>query len=55
MIDYQHYKNVVELISKEVCGELNAEETSKLSSWIKEQPENELLYNQIRNSEKLQG
>ena len=51
MIDYQHYKNVIELISKEVCGELNAEETSKLSSWIKEQPENELLYNQIRNSE----
>jgi len=55
MIDYQHYKNVVELISKEVCGELNAEETSKLSSWIKEQPENELLYNQIRNSENFRN
>jgi hypothetical protein len=50
MSNFKHYNDIVELISREVVNELSSHEMEKLKAWIKDCPENELLYNRIKNS-----
>jgi len=51
MSNFKHYNDIVELIAREVVNELSSDEMKKLKAWINDCPENELLYNHIRNSE----
>ncbi len=50
MVDYQQYRIIARLISREISGEITPEEQRELVFWVNELPENGALYHRIRNS-----
>jgi transmembrane sensor len=48
---YQYDMKIAKLISKEISGEIYPDEKQELSEWIHALPENQALYNRIRNLE----
>jgi hypothetical protein len=53
MSNFQHYNEIVKLISREVLDELSAGEKLKLRSWVEESEDNRNLYTRLRNSANL--
>lgn len=51
MTEYQQYKDIVRLITREISGELTAEESEELLAWVNSDPGNKALYNRIKSSE----
>lgn len=47
------YFEIARLIAKQISGELDKEEQIRLENWRKESPENERLFEEIRNEETL--
>lgn len=50
MSDFQHYQEIVRLVTEEVFHELSVEDAQRLRAWIDECPENRDLYIRLRNS-----
>lgn len=50
MSNFQHYDEIVRLITGEVLDELDAGEMHKLKAWLDECPENCALYARLKNS-----
>jgi ferric-dicitrate binding protein FerR (iron transport regulator) len=51
MTNYQSYRKIIRLITKEISEKLTLEEERELSLWIEELPENKALYTQIKSSQ----
>lgn len=47
------YFEIARLIAKQISGELDKEEQIRLENWRKESPENERLFEEIRNEENI--
>ncbi|WP_297252662.1 FecR domain-containing protein [uncultured Prevotella sp.] len=47
------YFEIARLIAKQISGELDKEEQIRLENWRKESPENERLFDEIRNEENI--
>lgn len=47
------YFEIARLIAKQISGELDKEEQIRLDNWRKESPENERLFEEIRNEENI--